>query len=104
MQDKDRTAKWLKVLQAASQLDRKGFPIQALIVAAWLSDREAFGLPGYRRTYPDSNHVTTYLYGRRGLIATGYLVKQKFGSLYRLTEEGRKAADEFRTEILKEGA
>jgi hypothetical protein len=85
------TGSGLKLLLAANELSRRGptFSAEELAVAAWESDRQAFGLKGYRDLHPNYNSVLVLLMGSKGLVARGYL-KKEAQKLYSVTEKGRK--------------
>jgi hypothetical protein len=85
------TGSALKLLLAATELSRKGptFSAEELAVAAWESDRQAFGLKGFSELHPNYNKVLVLLMGSKGLIARGYL-KKEAQKLYSVTEKGRK--------------
>jgi hypothetical protein len=50
-----------------------------LVVVAWKAAPKLFGLAAYEDLYPDSNKVLSYIYGRRGLIARGKVVRVEGG-------------------------
>lgn len=82
-----------QVLLAARQLELEGqrpFTAEALIVAAWRANPQAFGLRGFADQFPDSNRVLSVIMGERGLARQGLLDKVGV-KLYSLTERGRKA-------------
>ena len=82
-----------KLLFACGELDRQGYPsytAEALAVAAWRDDPEAFGLRGFRHAHPAEAKVRTLLMGTKGLPARGLL--EKVGTMeYTLTRAGRAA-------------
>jgi hypothetical protein len=82
-----------KVLIAAAMLDgdQQTFTAEDVIVRAWQSFPESFGLNGYRDKHPDSNRVLAKLMGSVGLCARGWL-EQTSTKTYRLTNAGRKMA------------
>lgn len=49
------------------------FTAADLVVAAWKRQPATFSLPGY--PHPDSNKVLALLFGKRGLVARGHLVR-----------------------------
>lgn len=79
----------------------KTFTSEDLLVAAWKSDRLAFGLRGYEQEYPDSDKVRKELdsrgarqgSGSTGLISSGLLLRVH-ERIYRLTPAGIAAAAE----------
>ena len=86
----DDSPSWLKILRAAQRLENgQPFTANALVVAAWQLDHEAFGLEGHAE-YPDSNRVLWILMGQRGLVRRG-LLERVGPKLYRLTSAGRDA-------------
>jgi hypothetical protein len=80
-----------KLLRAATELSKRGptFSAEELAVAAWESDRQAFGLKGFSELHPNYNKVLVLLMGSKGLIARGYL-KKEAQKLYSVTAKGRK--------------
>jgi hypothetical protein len=82
-----------KVLIAAAMLDgdQQTFTAEDVIVRAWRSFPESFGLSGYREEHPDSNRVLAKLMGSLGLCGRGWL-EQTSTKTYRLTNAGRKMA------------
>ncbi|MDP3274389.1 MAG: hypothetical protein Q8Q09_04290 [Deltaproteobacteria bacterium] len=80
-----------KVLVAAAMLDvdKQTFSAEDLIVCAWKTFPESFGLVGYRDAHPDSNRVLAKLMGTLGLCGRGFL-EQTDTKTYRLTTSGRK--------------
>jgi hypothetical protein len=87
------TGSALKLLSAANELGRRRatFSAEELAVAAWESDREAFGLKGFHEAHLNFNKVLVLLMGSKGLVARGYL-KKEGQKLYSVTNRGRKAA------------
>lgn len=83
------------ILLAAADATSPGqtIPLETLVVLAWHRHPMIFGLPGYKKDYPDSRKVTAYLYkasGRWGIVH-GYRWLEKTGpNLYRVTEAGRQ--------------
>lgn len=53
----------------------KTLSIEDIIVAAWLSRPDKFGLPGYSDRHPDSRKVSSCIFGRERMIDKGYLIK-----------------------------
>lgn len=82
-----------KVLIAAAMLDgdQQTFTAEDVIVRAWRSFPESFGLSGYREEHPDSNRVLAKLMGSLGLCGRGWL-EQTNTKTYKLTNAGRKMA------------
>lgn len=78
-----------KVLAAAADCDPH-FTVAALVVAAWKRWPDCFGLSGWNAHHPDTNRVTVNLYGRKGLIARGLLMRNGTGR-FMLTAAGRAA-------------
>lgn len=68
-----------KVLLAAMRLcngdSSRSFTAEELAVAAWIDDKESFGLRGYENTYPDSNKLFKSIDSKGGLVAKGLIVK-----------------------------
>jgi hypothetical protein len=88
-----------KILVAALELENRGkrpFTAEDLVVSAWQTFPDAFGLAGYRdrngiMMYPDSNRVFAEIMGSKPVRKKGYLVK--VGSkMYQLTESGHEYA------------
>jgi len=89
-----------KLLIATLKLEKKGktqFSVEDLVVAAWESFPDTFGLKGYVDDkgvpgYPDSNRVCAEIMGKSATIRIrGYL--DKVGrKTYQLTESGRELA------------
>jgi len=88
-----------KLLVAALSLERSGkqrFSAEDLVVAAWQSFPDAFGLNGHvdengKPMYPNSNRVYAEIMGTKPVRKQGFL--RKVGSkLYCLTEAGRSKA------------
>jgi hypothetical protein len=95
-----------KILVAALALEAAGktaFTAEDLVVGAWRTYKDTFGLQGYADQYPDSNRVLTNIMGTKGLRGKGWIIK--IGEKkYRLTEAGRAAAKDFSTDVpLSEG-
>jgi hypothetical protein len=92
------------VLAAASELETCGvspFTAADLVVRAWKSipgGLEAFGLDGYRHTYPDANAVLSTVMGKRGLVAQG-LLERRGPKVYALTDKGRLAGSSKRPAV-----
>ncbi len=84
-----------KLVVAAHKLTIGGkstFTAEDLVVAAWHTYPDTFGLPGYedadgRSMYPDSNRVFAEIMGTKPVRQRGYLVKVG-NKLYQLTEAG----------------
>lgn len=89
------------------------FSLQALAVRAWELWEDVFGLPGYVSESCDMRKVSAAVYGRRGMIALGHLVRVDGGLLMRgsdpeafaspaVTSEVQRIEDERRREALDE--
>lgn len=87
-----------KILIAALRLEeaKPTFTAEDLVVAAWLSYPDTFGLRGFTddsggALYPDSNRVFAEIMGTKPVRARGYL--EKLGvKTYQLTAAGRQRA------------
>jgi hypothetical protein len=88
-----------KLLLAAFGLEEQGsrpFSAEDLVVSAWQTFPDTFGLAGYRGgkgnlSYPDSNRVFAEVMGSKPIRKRGLL--EKVGSkMYQLTEAGREHA------------
>jgi hypothetical protein len=75
---------WQTVLKVARQL-RQPFTLNDLSVACWEHDHEFFGMKGYPQ-HPDNHKIHTFLYGKRGLIHNGLLLRVEEG-LFRVPGE-----------------
>ena len=65
---------------------RKTFSAEDLVVQAWKSFPDSFGLAGYSDSYPDSNRILTNIMGTKGMRGKGWL--RKVGEKqYRLTSK-----------------
>ena len=80
---------WQILLRTARQIPQP-FTLNDLSVACHRADRENFGMKGYPH-YPDNHRIHWILYGRRGLIERGLILRVKQG-LFQLPEEGVLAA------------
>lgn len=69
------------------------FSVEKLVVSAWTEYPEVFGLRTYENQYPDSNKVTAYIMGERGLVKRGLLVRACKGN-YRVSAAGRQKVDD----------
>jgi hypothetical protein len=98
--DKDKTRRrvykklmsggqWQMLLRIARQVPQP-FTLNDLSVACHQADRESFGMKGYPH-YPDNHRIHWILYGRRGLIERGLIIRVKQG-LFQLPEDGVLAA------------
>jgi hypothetical protein len=84
-----------KLVIAAYALEQTGctpFTAEDLVVAAWRSYPDTFGLPGHtdgegRSLYPDSNRVFAEIMGSKPIRQRGYLIKVG-NKMYQLTEAG----------------
>ncbi len=83
-----------KILIAAAELGDSTFTAEDLVVAAWRSFPETFGLRGHladdsRPLYPDSNRVFAEIMGTKPVRKRGWV--EKVGNKrYRLSEAGRQ--------------
>ena len=66
------------ILEAAAQLGSR-FTLQELIVAAWKLSPSLFGLRGFESDYPDSKRVEVNIWGMRGMVRVGLLVRLNDG-------------------------
>lgn len=73
---------WLTLLRVARTIPQP-FTLNDISVAVWRACPEFFGMKGY--PYPDNHKVHYILYGDRGLIAKGMIVRVSEG-LFRLPE------------------
>ena len=73
---------WLTLLRVARTIPQP-FTLNDISVAVWRACPEFFGMKGY--PYPDNHKVHYILYGDRGLIAKGMVVRVSQG-LFRLPE------------------
>jgi hypothetical protein len=80
----------MTVLRAMAVGDR-ALGISAIVLAAWRADPSAFGLAGCEEHWPCSTRVRNALFGRRGLLKRGYVVKATEGA-YAVTPAGRALA------------
>ena len=64
---------------------RRPFRLNDLSVACWRHDPEFFGMKGYPR-HPDNHKIHTFLYGKRGLVHCGLLLRVEEG-LFRVPAE-----------------
>jgi hypothetical protein len=82
-QDRDRTRRgaikrlrasghWVTLMQAARTIPQP-FTLNDISVAVWKACPEFFGMKGY--PYPDNHKVHYILYGDRGLIAKGMILR-----------------------------
>jgi hypothetical protein len=76
---------WQILLRTARQIPQP-FTLNDLSVACHQADRESFGMKGYPH-YPDNHRIHWILYGRRGLIERGLIIRVKQG-LFQLPEAG----------------
>jgi hypothetical protein len=93
-EDRDRTRRgalkrlrasghWLTLLRVARTIPQP-FMLNDISVAVWKACPEFFGMKGY--PYPDNHKVHYILYGDRGLIAKGLLLRVGEG-LFRVPDE-----------------
>ena len=73
---------WLTLLRVARTIPQP-FTLNDISVAVWKACPEFFGMKGY--PYPDNHKVHYILYGDRGLIAKGMILRVSQG-LFRLPE------------------
>jgi hypothetical protein len=76
---------WQILLRIARQIPQP-FTLNDLSVACHQADQENFGMKGYPH-YPDNHRIHWILYGRRGLIERGLILRVKQG-LFQLPEPG----------------
>ncbi len=92
--DRDRTRRdtikrlrasghWLTLLRVARTIPQP-FTLNDISVAVWKACPEFFGMKGY--PYPDNHKVHYILYGDRGLIAKGMILRVQQG-LFRVPDE-----------------
>ena len=74
---------WLTLLRVAHTIPQP-FTLNDISVAVWRTCPEFFGMKGY--PYPDNHKVHYILYGEKGLIARGLLVRVHQG-LFRVPDE-----------------
>jgi hypothetical protein len=67
---------WLTLLRVARTIPQP-FTLNDISVAVWQACPEFFGMKGY--PYPDNHKVHYILYGDRGLIAKGMIVRVRTG-------------------------
>jgi hypothetical protein len=73
---------WLTLLRVARTIPQP-FTLNDISVAVWRACPDFFGMKGY--PYPDNHKVHYILYGDRGLIAKGLILRVSQG-LFRLPE------------------
>jgi hypothetical protein len=96
-----------KIVIAAAELGESIFSAEDLVIGAWRSFPETFGLRGHlgndnRPLYPDSNRVFAEIMGTKPVRKRGWI--EKVGNKrYRLSESGRQRVAEVtgRTSIRK---
>lgn len=74
---------WLTLLRTARTIAQP-FTLNDISVAVWMACPEFFGMKGY--PYPDNHKVHYILYGDRGLIAKGMILRVDQG-LFRVADE-----------------
>ena len=74
---------WLTLLRVARTIPQP-FTLNDISVAVWRACPEFFGMKGY--PYPDNHKVHYILYGDRGLIAKGMILRVQQG-LFRVPDE-----------------
>jgi hypothetical protein len=75
---------WQTVLNVARSLPQP-FTLNDLSVACWHHDRAFFGMKGHEH-FPDNHKIHTFLYGKRGLVYNGLLLRVEEG-LFRVPGE-----------------
>jgi hypothetical protein len=73
---------WLTLLRVARSIPQP-FTLNDVSVAVWRACPEFFGMKGY--PYPDNHKVHYILYGSRGLIARGIILRERQG-IFRVAE------------------
>ncbi|HVS34854.1 MAG TPA: hypothetical protein VMS17_04680 [Gemmataceae bacterium] len=73
---------WLTLLRVARTIPQP-FTLNDVSVAVWKADPQFFGMKGY--PYPDNHKVHYILYGTRGLIAKGAVLRVRQG-LFRIPD------------------
>ena len=63
------------LLEAARGL-KQPFSLSRLVLACWQANQEIFGLPGYEKDHPSEARVRNALYGPRGPLRSGEIVKE----------------------------
>lgn len=74
---------WLTLLRVARTMPQP-FTLNDISVAVWRACPEFFGMKGY--PYPDNHKVHYILYGDRGLIAKGLILRVSQG-LFRIPQD-----------------
>jgi hypothetical protein len=74
---------WLTLLRVARTIPQP-FTLNDISVAVWRACPDFFGMKGY--PYPDNHKVHYILYGDRGLIAKGLILRVNQG-LFRVPED-----------------
>src|SRR5437868_2976520 len=74
---------WLTLLRVARTIPQP-FTLNDISVAVWKACPEFFGMKGY--AYPDNHKVHFILYGDRGLIAKGMILRVSQG-LFQVPQE-----------------
>jgi hypothetical protein len=91
-----------KILLAAVECSdsdvKKSFTAESLLVAAWKSDKWAFGLRGYEEVHLDANRLYTKIDGSSGLVAKG-LLKAEGDRILRITEAGLAQGSSLKTAV-----
>ena len=73
---------WLTLLRVARTMPQP-FTLNDVSVAVWRAEPEFFGMKGY--PFPDNHKVHSILYGSRGLIAKGIILRVRQG-LFRVAD------------------
>lgn len=88
----------LAALKCSDAEIRKTFTAEQLLVAAWESDRWAFGLRGFENQHPDANKVYTKIDGTSGLVRRGML-EAEGDRILRITVAGLAQAQSIKMSI-----
>jgi len=83
-------SKRVKLLMAIYGMGSRPFTLAEMCVAAWESDRAAWGMQGYEMQYPDNKRIEVTFYGQ-GFVARG-IVRKLDESRWTMTEEGANIA------------
>lgn len=105
----DDLSLYAKLLLAAYDADRKFRAKSApsasechllfsdLVVAAWNHDRQAFGLLGHEKLYPNSKTVNDTLWSKNGIVAKGWLNRVE-ANTFIITTLGKLVAKQLLTD------
>ena len=81
-----------KIAEVLSEWKGQILRAEQITFLAWTKYPDDFGLDGYSGQFPDHHRVYCSLYGRRGLVAKGYLVH--IGEkLFRVPKDGETVAE-----------